>query len=290
MKKLLLLICASLILSACGNLQTGNSAGGNTGTTAEADKPKVGDIVVAKWAPGSFYEGKIDKIDNTKYTIAWLDKSNPSFVDSVDVYAMPRPGSKPDVKTGDVVLAKTGTGTIWNGAEVTGIDGDVYKVRVVTGAASSNVPGEMVIKISAAIAADFKDKAGATDFLKEAQKGKPTVPPDYKPKKGDKVLAEWTTNTWYSGTIDNVSGSNIYVAWDDNTKPSAVNSNRVIPLPTAASNKEMPKENQFLLIKPDSGSKWDYAQATSVNGASVEAKLSNGQTKTVKTGGFVLLN
>jgi hypothetical protein len=89
--------------------------------------------VVAKWAPGAFYEGKIDKIDGTKYTIAWLDKSNPTPVDSVDVYAIPRAGSKPDVKTGDLVLAKTGSGTMWNGAEISSVEGGVYKVKVTTG-------------------------------------------------------------------------------------------------------------------------------------------------------------
>jgi hypothetical protein len=289
MKTIWIAILAGLLLAGCGALQTSKDNSNSAPASAESEKPKVGDIVVAKWALGAFYEGKIDKIDSTKYTIAWLDKSSPTLVDSIDVYSIPKAGSKVDVKAGDIVLAKIGGGTMWSGAEVTSIEGSVYKVKVSASATSANVPAEGIIKVSAATAADLKDKAGATDFLKEAQKGKISVPADYKPKKGDKVVAEWTTNTWYSGTIDNVSGSNIYVAWDDNTKPSAVNSSKVAPLPSANS-KDIPKANQYILIKPDSGSKWEYAQAMAINGTSVEAKLPNNQTKTVKAGGFVLLN
>jgi hypothetical protein len=86
-----------------------------------------------------------------------------------------------------------------------------------------------------------------------------------------------------------ISGSNIYVAWDDNSKPSAVNAGRVMPLPVAAAN-EIPTVNQFLLIKPESGSKWDYTQTAAVNGANITAKLPNGQTRSVKAGEFILLN
>ena len=263
MTKIWFLILASLFLSACGVAKLIPSNG------ATEAKQKVGDIVVAKWAVGSFYEGKIDKIDGSKITVAWLDKSNSTSVDAIDVYTIPMAGTKSDAKIGDIVLSKTNSGTYWEGVEITSVEGDVYKVKSVTSATSVNVPAEKIIKISSATAADFKEKAGATDFLKEAQKAKPTVPTDYKPKKGDKVVGEWTTNTWYSGKIDNISGSNIYVAWDDNTKPSAVNSSKVIPMPTA-DNKETLKENQFLLVKPESGSKWEYAQVTAIKGNSAE--------------------
>lgn len=289
MKRLLLLMCVSIMLSACGAVGD-KAGGGNTAPPADKDKPKAGDVIVAKWAAGSFYEGKIDKIDGTKFTIAWLDNSSPSVVDAVDVYSIPRAGSKPDVKAGDLVLAKTGTGTVWTGAEITSIDGAVYKVKAVTGDTVSNVAEELIIKVPPAVAADLKDKAGATSFLKEAQKGKPAIPSDFKPKKGDKVIAEWSTNTWYTGVIDSVSGTNIFVAWDDKSKPSAVNSNRIVPIPTAASGKDMPTVSQFLLIKPEGGSKWDFAQAVTINGTSVEVKLANGQSKTLKPGEFVLLN
>ena len=102
-------------------------------------------------------------------------------------------------------------------------------------------------------------------------------------------MAEWTIGSWWAGKIDNISGSNIYVAWNDNSKPSAVNISKVIPMPTSA-DKTMPTEKQFLLVKPESGSSWQYAQTTAVNGSRVEVKLANSQTRTVTTGEFVLLN
>lgn len=188
-----------------------------------------------------------------------------------------------------MVLAKTSSGSYWNGAEVTSIEGDVYKVRVVTGSTSVNVGGEKIIKVPATAAADFKQAAGSTDFLAEAKKGKVTIPTDYKPKKGDEVLAEWSTGSWWAGKIDNISGSNIYVGWNDNSKPTAVNISKVLPIPTRA-DKAVPTEKQFLLVKPDSGSSWQYGQATAINGARVEVKLANNQSKTVTAGEFVLLN
>ena len=252
-------------------------------------KPKVGDTVVAKWSAGSYYEGKIEKLEGTKMTIAWDDKSQSTVIDSSDIYLIPTAGTIPDVKQGDMVLAKTASGSYWNGAEITGVEAGVYKVKVVTGTTSVNVAGEKIIKVPATASADFKQAAGSTDFLIEAKKGKVTIPADYKPKKGDAVLAEWTVGSWWSGKIDNISGSNIYVAWNDNSQPSAVNISKIIPLPTSA-DKALPTEKQYLIVKPDSGSSWMYGQAVSVTGSRVEVKLANNQTKTVTAGEFVLLN
>lgn len=282
MRTISIFFLASVFLSACG-------AKGLIPAGAADAKPKVGDTVVAKWSTNSFYEGKVEKMDGAKVTVAWEDKSQSTVVDAADVYTIPTVGAKPDVKQGDMVLAKTASGSYWNGAEVTGVEAGVYKVRVVTGYTSANVPGEKIIKVPATTAADFKQAAGSTDFLIEAKKGKVTIPAGYKPKKGDAVLAEWTTNSWWAGKIDNISGSNIYVAWNDNSKPSAVNISKVMPMPTS-SDKTMPSEKQFLIVKPDSGSSWQYGQTASVTGSRVEVKLANNQTKTVTPGEFVLLN
>jgi hypothetical protein len=283
MKKNLMILIASLFLTACGAAKMMP-----TGETADA-KPKVGDAIVAKWSSGTFYEGKIDKIDGGKMTVAWNDNSNPVVVDAIDVYPIPKAGSKPDAKVGDIILAKSGSGNYWNGGEVTAIEGDVYKVKFVSATTSVNVPAEKIIKISAASVADFKEKAGTTGFLAEAQKARPTIPDGYTPKKGDKVLAEWSGNSWYPGTVDNISGSNIYIAWGGNFKPSAVAEEKIIPMPTAKDT-QMPTESQFVLVKTDSALYWQYGQTVSVKGAKVEVKLPDNKTKTVKAGEFVLLN
>ena len=57
-----------------------------------------------------------------------------------------------------------------------------------------------------------------------------------------------------------------------------------------ANDKQMPTEKQFLLVKMSSSLYWQYAQTVSVSGGNVEAKLSTNQTKTFKSGEFVLLN
>ncbi len=283
MKKNLVLITLGLFLSACG---AGALLPANVGSPS---KPKVGDTVVAKWSAGSYYEGKIEKIDSAKMTIGWDDKSQSTVIDATDIYTIPKAGTAPDVKQGDMVLAKTTSGNYWNGAEITGIEGGVYKVRVVTGSTTVNVAGEKIIKVPATAAADFKQAASSTDFMAEAKKGKVMIPTDYKPKKGDAVLAEWTTGSWWEGTIDNISGSNIYVAWPGNFKPSAVNIGKILPIPNS-NDKTMPVEKQFLIIKPDSGTAWVYGQATAVNGNRIEVKLANDKSKTITTGEFVLLN
>jgi transcription antitermination factor NusG len=300
MKKLLLLTLIAFTFSGCSMLSAKKAEEVKPAETKEAKetkdekktddaKIKEGDTVVGKWGT-SFYEGKVEKIDGSKIKIAWLDKSAPTDVDSNEVYAMPASGAKPDVKAGDKVLAKiSSSGSFWAGAEVVSIDGDVYKVRDVSGNSTANISGEKVIKVSSATAANISDRASSTDFLKDAQTHKPTVPSDFKPKKGDKVVAEWTTNSWYSGKIDRVDSSKIYVAWDDGSNPSPVNTDRVMPLPTST-NKEMPTENQFLLIKPASGTKWQFAQVSKINGSSVEAKMAGDKTQTVKAGEFILLN
>lgn len=40
----------------------------------------------------------------------------------------------------------------------------------------------------------------------------------------------------------------------------------------------------------DGGTKWDYAKTASDNGTTIQAKLPNNQTKSVKPGEFILLN
>jgi hypothetical protein len=277
----LTILALSLLFTACG--------AGVASVTGTSGKPKVGDTVVAKWSTGSYYEGKVEKIDGAKMTIAWEDKSQSTVIDAADVYMIPAAGTTPDVKQGDMVLAKTAAGAYWNGSEVAGLDAGAFKVRPVTGTTMMNVAGDKIIKVPAAAAADFKQAAGSTDFLAEAKKGKVTVPADYKPKKGDPVLAEWSAGSWWAGKIDNVSGSNIYVAWNDNSKPSAINISKVLPLPTGKET-AMPTEKQFVLVKPESGSAWQYGQANSITGNRVEVKLANNQFKTVTAGEFVLLN
>lgn len=286
-----LMILIAVFVLGCGFMSDQSSEGTGTGTAPaeESSKPGLGDMVVAKWTKNSFYEGKVQEIDESKYTIAWQDGSNATKVDGVDVFAMPKEDAKPDVAEGDIVLAKTGSSSYWNGAEIVKVDGDVYEVKTVESGATSNVAGSKIIKVPSAVAANLKEKAGSTEFLKAAQAKKPKAPSGFKAKKGDKVLAEWSTNSWWAGKVDKVEGGKTTVAWDDGSTPSAVDSAKVIPYPTDKTS-DNPEEDQYLLVKPGSGTKWVYAQATAVGDTGVEIKTATGETRTVKAGEFVPLN
>lgn len=291
MKKYLAILSLAVLLAGC------NAGGGTEKFETKTDAPKteekskakfnVGDTVVAKWMQNSYYEGKVESVSDAKIKVKWLDGSNPTDVDLTEVFALPKAGEKPDVKSGDIVLAKIGTGSYWNGAEIESVDGEVYKVKA-DGGQSSNVSAEKIIKIPADVAANFKQKSETNDFLKLAQAKKPSAPVGFKPKEGEKVLGEWAANSWYQAKVEKINGDKATLAWEDGTKPSEISLSKVLPMPAGKS--EMPKDGQYLLVKPESGSKWIYAQTVSVKDGNIEIKLADGKTRTIKTGEFVLLN
>ncbi|MGD9590135.1 MAG: hypothetical protein AB7Q37_12650 [Pyrinomonadaceae bacterium] len=262
------------------------------GSLAEPTKPeplKAGDTVVGKWAKNSFYEGTVESITDSKVKIKWPDGSSPSEIDKGDVFVIPKAGAKPDVTVGEMVLAKINPGTYWSGAEVTKVEGEVITVKGIDVDRTANLATDKVIKIPAPIAADLKEKSGSNDFLKLARSKKPTMPTDYTPKSGEQVLAEWATASWWQGKVQKVSGDKVTIAWEDGSKPSDVELKKVMPYPRS-SDTQVPQPNQYVLVKPESGSKWIYAQVTSAETGAVQIKDAEGKSRTVKQGEFVLLN
>jgi len=289
LKNLSLLALILTFVFGCKFFSGSETTGSKPDAPVGVVKIGLGDTVVAKWTGNSFYEGQVQTIDNGKITVGWEDGSTPSKVDETDVYSLPRAGAKPDVAVGDMVLAKVGSSSYWNGAEIMKIDGEVYSVKTVENAKEANIDGNKIIKISPATASNLKKKGGSTDFLKEAQSKKPEIPADFKPKNGEKVLAQWATNSWWSGKVQKISGDKTTIAWEDGSKPSEIKTSDIMPYPTAA-NSKMPAEGQFVLAKPESGSKWGYAQTVSVKDKDIEIKEASGKTKTVKAGEVVPLS
>ncbi len=288
MKIHLLVLVAGLFLTACG-LTGPEQSGVNKPAETVAATLAAGDRVIARWAKNSFYEGTVESVGDAKIKVKWDDGSSPSDIEKSEVFAMPKAGAKPDIKVGDMVLAKISTGTYWNGAEVTKIDGDVFAVKSIDGGQTANLSSEKILKVPATVIADLKEKSEANDFLKEAQAKKPTIPTDYKPKNGEQVLAEWSTNSWWQGKVQKVSGEKVTIAWEDGSKPSDVDLGKVMPFPKSADPK-MPEPNQFVLVKPESGSKWVYAQTVATKDPGIEVKDQTGKTRSVKPGEFVVLN
>lgn len=298
MRKNLFIIALAVSASACGGFAVSRDVGGvakadekgaaATVKAAESNKLAAGDTVVARWSGNSFYEGKVEEVDGPRFKIKWNNNSSTSQVDAVDVYALPKEGARAEVKTGDYVLAKTSSGTNWVGAEATGVSDGVVIVKAAYGANISNLPPEKIIKVSAATAANFKQQAGQTDFLTRAQAGRPQAPNGYAPKKGDRVVAEWTTNGWYGGRVQKVSGDRATVAWDDNGKPSELAFDKVVPYPTA-SNYGAPAAGGYLLVKPAGNGRWSFAQVAEADGSSIEVKTAEGQTRSIRPGEYVII-
>lgn len=282
MKRLCLFLSLLLSLAACG----GKTAGTDSDKSgSSAAKPAVGDTAVFKFSRQGYVEGKVQSIDGTRYKLMY--GQSPQTVDAVDVYALPKPGAKADVKVGDIVVAHQRE-AYWPGAEVKNVNGDVIEVQIVSNGDTLNVPSEKLIKINAAAAAEFKQYAQEVAFLKNAKTGRPHPPADYKPKAGQRVVAEWTDKTWYIGDVVSASPSKATIKWPASFPDSQLTFDKVLPYPAPAAS---PKINDFLIVKQDTESQsFAFAQVTSVNGSSVEVKLADGKTRTVKQGDFYVVN
>lgn len=284
MKKFLLTLVLLSGLTGC-NLGKSETARDGSGAGANKTPVAVGDTAVFKFSRQGYVEGKVQSIDGTRYKL--LYGQSPQTVDAVDVYLLPKPGAKVDVKTGDIVVAHQ-RDAYWPGAEVKNINGDVIEVKAIASGDIINVPHEKIIKINSAAVAEFKQYAQEVVFLAAAKNGRPHPPADYKPKAGQRVVAEWTDKTWYIGNVVAASPSKAKIKWPASFPESQLTLDKVLPYPAPAAS---PKTNDFVIVKQDSEHQsFAYAQVTSVNGSSVEVKMADGKTRTVKPGDFYVVN
>jgi hypothetical protein len=283
MKKLFLILSLVSALTAC-------AAGGKTGSSPETSsaavpKPAVGETAVFKFSRQGYVEGKIQSIDGTRYKLLYGQSTQTA--DAVDVYPLPKAGAKVDVKPGDIVVAHR-RDAYWPGAEVKSVNGDVIEVLIIAEGDIVNVPHEKVIKISSAAVAEFKQYAQEVAFLKAAKNGRPHPPADYRPTAGQRVVAEWTDKTWYLGDVVTASSGKAKIKWPASFPESQLTLDKVLPYPAPAAS---PKTNDFVIVKQNSENQsFAYAQVTSVNGNSVDVKMADGKTRTVRQGDFYVVN
>jgi hypothetical protein len=260
------------------------------GCTSESEGPAelaTGDTVVARWSGSSFYEGKVESLTETKVKVAWADGSKPTEVDRASVFALPEADAKPDAKSGDYVLAKWGTGTRWYGARITAETGEKIPVEYSSDGTTGNLAPDKVIAIPDTIAAEFKTQEELRELVTKAKAaGLPAKPEGWKPKVGDKVVAVWSSGSYYSGKVKSLAGDKATVAWDDGSKPSESAIATMGPEP-GPGDKVLPAQGEYVMVK--SGTKWIYGQALSIGDGQFEVKLQTGQKKTVKPGAFLLL-
>jgi hypothetical protein len=289
MKKLLLLICVSLFLSACGAMTekiTGESRpdsepkpGSNSG------KPQAGETVLFKSGPVNYSEGKVEKIEGVKYEIR--SKDNIAKPNVGDVYALPKEGAKSDVKAGDFVVAYNYE-IYWEGGEVKNVTDDLVEVEKASGG-KLNVAHDKIVKVSPAAIADIKQSVEAKAFEDLGKTKKPVLPANWKPKAGDKIAAQWAFGSWHPADIKHVNANDIDIEWKNGWKNGNVARDKIAPYPTDAS--PMPKANDYVIVRPTNDTaEWKFAVVMSISGQELEVKFSDGKTQKVKVGDFIAMS
>ncbi len=277
MKKLLLLIGASLFLSACGAIGDKISGGGS--------KPQIGDTVLFKSGPINYSEGKIDKIDGAKYEVrAGAAIAKP---DVSDVYTLPKAGSKTDAKVGDFVVAFNYQ-TYWEGGVVKNVSDSLIEVEKASGG-KLNVAQDKIVTVSAAAIAAIKQNIEAKAFEDAGKAKKPVLPKDWKPKAGEKVAAQWSFGSWHVAIIKHVNANNVDIGWQNGWSDGTVAADKIAAYPTAAN--AMPKVGDYVIVKPQTDiEEWKFATVTAISGQEAEVKFSDGKTKKVKNTEFIALS
>jgi len=284
MNRLSLMLATSLLMLECGG--TGTKPVANESPAAAA--PKVGDTVVYKFSKQGYVEGKVEKIEGSRYEIKYGTSTNK--VESIDVHALPKAGEKISVQAGDVVVARV-RDNYWAGSIVKSVSPDVIEVEVIENGNVMSVPHEKAIKVSPASAAEFKKYASEVGFLKDAKAKHPQAPAGYKPKPGERVVAEWTTNAWWPGEVISVSGQKVKMKWFASFPESELSLEKIMPYPMQGTTRSLPKQGDFVLVKPaDDRSQWPYAQVTGVSGQTADVKLADGKTRSIKSDEYIALN
>ena len=286
MKNLLLIICACLLLSACGATATSEKNTGETDKSGSGAKPQTGEMVLFKVGPVNYSEGKVEKIEGGKYEIR--SGSNIAKADAADVYALPKPGTKSDVKAGDFVVAFSRE-IYWTGGEVKNVTADLVEIQSASGEKLNAAP-DKVIKVSSVAAADIKQNVEAKAFDDLGKTKKPVLPNGWKPKKGDKIAAQWTFGSWHTAIVKNVNPNNIDIDWQNGWSDGTVASDKVAPYPAEAAG-AMPSVNDYVIVKPQSDiSEWKFARVTAINGQEAEVKFADGKTQKLKKTDFIGLS
>lgn len=281
MKKLWLVILAGLFLSACGaNLPAG--------LTAAPAKPKVGETVAFAMSREGFGEGKVESIDGSRYKIKYGETMVTK--EESDVYPVAKAGEKAAVKPGDMVVAKMEDGNYWAGVEVLAVNGDVVEVKEIWRGKTMNLSADKIIIVRPAAVAEFQKLKAENEFSAKAKQHKPRPPADYKPKAGDRVVAEWSGNTWYDGEVLSVAGEKAKIKWQT-FKESELGFENIMPYPKPETSGGLPAANSYVLVKPAGGSgNWTYAQVSAIQGSSAEVKSADGKTRLIKADECIALN
>ncbi len=159
MKKLLISICAVLLLAACSdrasvNSEKPESPRAQATPLSSPNSPQAGDTVIYHSDTGQrFYEAKIKSIEGTRARLQDGDKTVEREL--ADLYAVPRAGHNVTAQPGDIVAARYGQTLAWPGAEVLKV-GDKVTLRWLSNGKTDEVSQENVLALPPAVAAKVK--------------------------------------------------------------------------------------------------------------------------------------
>lgn len=256
---------------------------GSVAGVGGGSSPKVGDSVVFKTSSVVYGEGKVEKVEAGKYEIR--SGNNIQKADVNDVYPMPK--GKSEIQPGDIVVAFQRE-TYWSAGEVKAINGDVVEVEPVSGS-KINAAADKVMKVSATAVADIKGEIAKKGFEDAGKSKKPVLPKDWKPKKGEKVAAQWSFGSWHVAVIKNVNQNNVDIDWQNGWSDGSVALDKIAPYPTGSG--EMPATGAYVIVKPQSDTQeWKFATIASVSGSDAEVKMADGKTQKVRNTDFIELS
>ena len=288
MKKLWAMIGLCVLLAACSGTKTGTDAESKAGT-GNTEKAKVGDTVAFVSGHDGLAEGKIEGMDGVRYKIKYGDSTQ--IKDESDIYPLPKPGTKPQVKVGDMVAAKFESGAYWAGSEVMSISDDVIELKGLFYGNTASFAPDKIIVVRAPQAADFRKLKNEKDFSAKAKAMRPRAPAGWKPKVGERVIAEWSGGAWWVAEVVSVASDTAKLKWLATFPPSDLVFDKIMPYPKAATATTLPAVDSYVLVKPDSdNAQWNYAQVTAVNGQSAEVKFADGKTRSIKADGYIALS
>jgi hypothetical protein len=270
----ILVLAATAFLVGCGG-----AIGGSAGNA-----PKVGDNVVFKASATVYSEGKVEKIEGGKYEIR--TGSNIAKADAADVYPMPSAREKSDFKAGDLVVAFQRE-TYWAAGEVKNVLGDVIEVEPVSGT-KINAGHDKVIRVSPSAVADIKQSIEKKGFEEIGKSKKPVLSKDWKPKRGDKVAAQWSFGTWHVAIIKNVNANNVDIDWQNGWSDGSVGLDKIAPYPSAATTP--PAIGAYVIVKPPTDAQeWKFATVSSVSGDEIEVKFADNKAQRIKKADIIVL-
>jgi len=189
-----------------------------------------GDRVVAHWHEG-FWEATVLDVNDKLVTVAW-DTPPPEQSYLARNWIVRQDAHPKQVAIGHWLLCQTGES--WELCHVETADADAINVTVISDGASRTFRRDEVLAIPEAMQAWVaKNGARAIEQLALERKFAHAVPitAGQQVSEGDIVIARWSDDNWWSGTVKAVHGNMIGIGWTDGSEDDAIPAVYVAPMP-----------------------------------------------------------